>query len=404
MAFSRRTLSLVTVALVVAFLGGGVWWRLRPASPGDREAQAAEVGGEANADLSSAVDAAFSTDVPQPVTGAPVVRDTLWISVNAAGRAEAARRATLQAQVAGVVEAVGVRENNAVAAGAPLLQIDSTEYALGVARAESELRKARALYQQQVLFDDRIQDVAVREQRAQIARAQSGLDQAEVALRQATLELERSRVGAPFEGRIADLKVVPGQHVTAGTELMTVVDLDPIKVEVNVLEAELGLLREGARSTVRFTGFPGEIFEGRIETVNPVVDPEQRTGRVTVLLANPGGRIKPGMYAEVSLAATSFPDRLLVPREAILERGEGTRRTMLFVYEDGPEGRAQGRAKWRYVLTGHTNDRQVEIIPSDEGTVEPGEIVLVNGHHYLAHDTAVRLVENVAVEGGRPGG
>ena len=107
------------------------------------------------------------------------------------------------------------------------------------------------------------------------------------------------------------------------------------------------------------------------------------------------------MYAEVSLAATSFPDRLLVPREAILERGEGTRRTMLFVYEeDGPVA----RAKWRYVLTGHANDRQVEIIPSDEGTVEPGEIVLVNGHHYLAHDTAVRLVENVAVEGGRPGG
>ena len=184
-------------------------------------------------------------------------------------------------------------------------------------------------------------------------------------------------------------------------ELMTVVDLDPIKVEVNVLEAELGLLREGGRSAVRFAAFAGEVFEGRIETLNPVIDPEKRTGRVTVLLPNPGGRIKPGMYAEVSLAATSFPDRLLVPRAAIFERGEGTRRTMLFVYEeDGLDGRAQ----WRYVMTGHVNDRLVEVVPSEEGTVEPGEIVLVDGHHYLAHDTRVRLVDNVALEGGRPGG
>ena len=173
---------------------------------------------------------------------------------------------------------------------------------------------------------------------------------------------------------------------------MTVVDLDPMNVEVNVLEAEMGLLGEGRRASVR--------FEGRIETVNPVVDPERRTERVTVLLSNPGGRVKPGMYAEVSLVATSFPDRLLVPRAAILERGEGTRRTMLFVHE---EMGGAVRAKWRYVAIGRENDSLVEILPSDEGTVEPREIVLVDGHHYLAHDTPVRLVDNVAVEGGRPG-
>ena len=178
---------------------------------------------------------------------------------------------------------------------------------------------------------------------------------------------------------------------------MTVVDLDPIKVEVQVLEAEVGYLEEGRRATVRFAAFPGEAFEGRIESINPVVDPEQRTGRVTVLLPNPEGRIKPGMYAEVSLDAQSFADRILVPRTAILERGEG--RTMLFVYEGGED---RGLAKWRYVETGRESDRWVEIVPSDEGMVEPGETVLVDGHHYLAHDTPVRLVENPELAGGRP--
>jgi RND family efflux transporter MFP subunit len=224
---------------------------------------------------------------------------------------------------------------------------------------------------------------------------------AEVRLQQAQLRMQRATVRAPFGGRVANLEVVPGQYATPGTELVTVVDLDPIEVDVSVLEAELGYLTEGRRASVTFAAFPGETFVGRVETINPIVDAEQRTGRVTVVLANPGGRIKPGMYAEVALDAESYPDRLMVPRAALLERGEGVRRTMLFVYE--PDGEDQGLAKWRYVMPGVENERFVEIVPSDEGTVEPGEIVLIDGHHYLAHDTRVRLVENPALEGGRPG-
>jgi hypothetical protein len=70
------------------------------------------------------------------------------------------------------------------------------------------------------------------------------------------------------------------------------------------------------------------------------------------------------------------------------------------VYEE--EG-GEGLAKWRYVTTGRENEQFVEIVPSEEGMVDPGEVVLVDGHHYLAHDTRVRLVENVSTEGGRPG-
>ena len=399
MTYSRRTLSLLTVTLLLVLLGGGVWWRLRGEGEVAAEASAAEVD-SLGIEVPSAD--AFSADVPQPVSGAEVLRDTLWISVTASGQAEARRRATLKAQVAGVVQGIGVRENASVAEGAPLVQIDTLEYALRVAQAESDLRKAEADFRQLVLFDEDIEDPEVRRQRERIARARSGLDQAEVAHRVALMELARTRVRAPFAGRVADLLVVPGQHVTEGTDLLTVVDLDPIEVQVNVLEAELSALQEGRRATVRFAAFPGTPFEGRIESVNPVVDPQTRTARVTVVLRNPEDRIKPGMYAEVSLAATSLPDRLVVPRAAILERGEGRARTMLFVYEEDAQGR--GRAKWRYVTTGRANDTLVEIVPSDEGTVEPGETVLVDGHHYLAHDTPVRLVDDVAAEGGRPGG
>jgi RND family efflux transporter MFP subunit len=400
MSHSRRTLSLVTVLLVFAIVGVGVAWRLISSEDAADAGAAVE---PTETDLpEGAAPAQFSASVAQPVGGATVVRDTLWIRVRAAGQAEAFRRATLAAQVDGVVRELPIRENQRVVATGPLVQLDTVEHALDVAQARADLTAAQTEYRQRVLFDDEIDDPAVRAERERIARSTSGLDQAEVRMRQVELQLARTRVTAPFSGRVADLRVVEGQYVTAGTELLTMVDLDPVKVEVQVLEAQLGLLSEGRRAEVSFAAFPGELFVGAIETINPVVDPETRTGRVTVLLENADGRIKPGMYAEVLLDAEALPDRIMVPRGAILERGEGRRRTMLFVYEEGPRG---GLAKWRYVNPGRENDTHVEILAEglEQGMVEPGEIVLVDGHHYLAHDTPIRLVEDVVTEGGRPG-
>jgi RND family efflux transporter MFP subunit len=253
-------------------------------------------------------------------------------------------------------------------------------------------------YLQTTLFDDEIEDPELKEQRRRLARSRSGLDQAEVDLEQAMLDLERTTVRAPFAGTVADREVDAGQFVSQGDPLLTVVDLDPIKVEVQVLEAEVGYLADGRSASVVFAAYPGETFTGRVVSINPRVDPETRTARVTLHLPNPDHRIKPGMYARVSLDAQSYPDRILVPRSALLERD---RRPMLFVY-DGDD--SEGRAEWRYVCPGLESDSIVEMMsPCDEGEVAPGEIVLVDGHHYLVHDAIVRLVDDPAEQGGRPG-
>lgn len=391
MALSRNALGLLSVVILVGVVAGGTWIRLRP-EPTEQEAQTAG-GAEATAgaEILSAQEQ-FNTEIPQPVSGAVAVQDTLWVSVTAAGQAEAIRRATLTARVSGTVAAVPVRENRAVAAGHLLAQIDTTEYALEVASAEAAVRSAEVEYRTRVLFDEEVADTAARRERDRLARSVSGLDEAQVQLRRARLDLDETSVTAPFAGRVANVEVVPGQFVREGDELLTVVDLDPIKVEVQVLEAEVAFLAEGRGATLTFAAFPTETFTGAIETINPVVDPETRTARVTVQIPNPMGRIKPGMYAEVRLEAERFPDRILVPKVAILERD---RRNMLFVFEDG-------RAKWRYVTTGLENDEVVELVEGDEDWVAPGEVVLVDGHHYLTHDAAVRLVEDPAAEGGRP--
>jgi RND family efflux transporter MFP subunit len=394
MTTARRVVVFTVVGVVVLALAGAAYLKFGRSA-------AAEDGGGSGGDSArpsaGVAGESFATDVAIPVEGGMVLRDTLVISVSAAAEAAARREARLLAQVEGQVTEVRVRDNARVRAGQVLLAIDSTEYSLGLDRAKANLARAQASFRELTLFDDQIADTAVRGERERVARAKSGLAEAEVSVREAELRLARCRVTAPFGGRVASVKLVPGQNARPGDELATVVDLDPIKVEVQVLESEVALLTAGRRAVVSFAAFPGEQFTGRIETINPIVERETRTARVTVAIPNPEHRILPGMYARVALEARKFPDRVLVPRAAVLERD---RRTMLFVFEG--EG-STGLSKWRYVTTGLANDSLIEIVQNPETEmVQPGEVVLVDGHYTLIHDARVRLVENVREAGGRP--
>src|SRR5690606_40690737 len=154
-----------------------------------------------------------------------------------------------------------------------LVLLDSTEYALATDEARARMRQALAQYQELTLFDETIEDAAVRAERERASRARSGLDAAEVAVRRAELDLQRTRVVSPFRGHVANLRVVPGQTVKVGDELVTISDIDPIRLEVQVLEGAVGHLSIGGSARVTFSAFPGETLTGRSETVNPTVDP-----------------------------------------------------------------------------------------------------------------------------------
>jgi multidrug efflux pump subunit AcrA (membrane-fusion protein) len=95
--------------------------------------------------------------------------------------------------------------------------------------------------------------------------------------------------------------------------------------------------------------------------------------------------LRPGMYVDVELEATRLPDRIIVPDRAVIER-DG--RPMVFVVREG-------RAKWEYVNAGRSNRREREILP-DTATglipLNPGDIVLIDGHLTLSHDAPVKLV------------
>jgi membrane fusion protein, multidrug efflux system len=397
MKLSRTALSLFTVLLIFLAVGAGVAYRMLLGDDGEGTTRA-ELPDTEGVEVASAEQ--FSATQASPVRGVEVVQDTLWLTVVAAGEAEAYRRSDVSTRTSGIVQDIRVREGQIIRAGELMVQLDTTEAAMDLVQTRADLTTREVDFEVAMLGQGEILNPEERETRERILRASTGLDNAEVALRRAEMELEWTRVRAPFTGRIANLKAVEGSFLSTGAEVLTLVQLDPIKVEVSVLEAEMAYLREGRRATIQFPAFPGERLEGRIETINPVVDPDTRSSRVTVVLPNPDHRIRPGMYARVTLEAQSYPDRVLIPRSAVVERD---RRQVVFMIRNADD-QGVGVSEWRYVTLGLRNDEFVEVVPhEDTSMLLPGEIVLVDGHHYLAHDWPVQLVESVARAGGRPG-
>ncbi|MDX1660877.1 MAG: efflux RND transporter periplasmic adaptor subunit [Gemmatimonadota bacterium] len=381
---TSRRLASVALGLLALLVAGTVARTTRP------EAETGPRG--ATNDLSVAAVDTFSLDVAVPVSIDTIRRGPLILEVSATGQIAAARRVKIVSRRAGRIASVPFGESAHVSAGRVLAALDPREYALALRAAEADLEEARARYRELTLFDERIEDAQVRAERLRAARARSGLNRAEIALDRARLDLAHTIAPAPFAGRVADVRVTTGEYVTQGQELMTIVDLNPIRVEVAVPESEIRHLSEGAGAAVRLPALPGGDWSGRILSINPVVDPESRTGRVTVELGNPGGEILPGMYARVALESRSFEDRLLVPREAIVERDD---RPMVFLFQSVPEGAESGLAKWVYVTPGLENGKVVEIIENEEtDLLEAGSLVIVGGHYTLVHDAPVRLAED----------
>jgi HlyD family secretion protein len=388
---SRHGVLLPVVLLLAAGLASGVLWRLQGTDEG-RDGTSRSAADSVREQVRSETSPfAFSSEVAVPVKGARVRRDTFVLWVEAEGSAEAFRRTVLRAQVEGDVEAVPVREGRRVAAGALVARLDSAPHALDLRARRAERERALAEYRSMLIGEEELGLTAEeREERRRQARARSGLARAEVDLEKARYELEATRIRAPFAGQLAGVAVSPGDRLAPGDSVAAVLDLSRLEVEVRVLQEQVPHLAPGRRARVRFTALPGETFTGRMVSVNPVVEHSSGRVRVTVRLDNPEARVLPGMHATAEIAGRRHPDRIFVPRDALVERD---RRQVLFLFEPEETGAATGRAQWRYVATGLESDRYVEVLPEREGDEVPeaGAVVLVDGHTTLAHDARVRL-------------
>lgn len=154
---------------------------------------------------------------------------------------------------------------------------------------------------------------------------------------------------APASGVILDKKVVLGQAIRAGEELYTIADLSDVWVDAQLREEDAGRVGAGAMALLQFTSDPGRPYSGRVTYVYPTLTEQARTVKARVTVPNPNMRLKPGMYATVTIT-TSTVSALTVPRSAVIQTGE---RALVFVDAGGGNLQAQpvqlGRSGSDYV-------------------------------------------------------
>jgi Cu(I)/Ag(I) efflux system membrane fusion protein len=174
---------------------------------------------------------------------------------------------------------------------------------------------------------------------------------------------------SPASGVVTEKPVVRGQAVQAGQPLYTIADLSRVWVQAELREADAGTVREGSPATVELAAFPGRPLAGVVSYLQPVLQEQARTLRARIVLPNPDGRIRPGMYATVRISA---PERtsLTVPASALVRTGE---RTLVFVDLGG------GRLQPQEVETGRVAGAAAEVLSG----LEPGQRVVTSAQFLL---------------------
>ncbi len=183
-------------------------------------------------------------------------------------------------------------------------------------------------------------------------------------------------ITAPIAGAITSLDIRPGMTVMVGAPLATINATSPVWLVVSLAQADAGIAQPGARIQARVPAFPGETFAGRIESVLPAADPATRTVEVRIALDNPGGRLRPGMTAEVAIAAPEARPVLLAPAEAVIQTG---RRTIVIVALDG------GRFAPTEVELGQRSGDRIEI----RSGLSEGQRVVASGQFLIDSEASL---------------
>lgn len=343
-----------------------------------------------------------------PVEVAAVDRGPIELRRTFTGTLDAHAEFVVGPKIDGRIEDITVDLADTVTRGQVVARLDNAEFVQEVAQAEADLAVAQAnlaearsqltIAERELQRLDKLRERGVssesqldlaradqlaREAHVEVTRAQ--VNRARAALAMAQIRLGYTEVAADWSGgseqrQVAERYLDEGETVSANAALLRIVELDPLTAVFHVTERDYALLAVGQRAELRTDAFPGEIFVGEIARIAPVFQANTRQARVEVRVDNPDRRLKPGMFARISMVLDRVEQATIVPVQALVKRNglNGVFR----VTQDG------GAVAWQPVEVGIEQDQRVQITGGEVN----GRVVVL-GQQLLKDGSAIAIAD-----------
>ncbi len=302
-----------------------------------------------------------------PVRTAPVKIATVSNDISAVGTLLANESVVIRPEVAGRVIGIHFNEGQRVSAQAKLITLDSAESQAQVAgsAADASLNKQRMERAEDLFQKGFISQQALDEARSNRARAAAKQteDQARMG---------KSVIRAPFSGVVGLRKISPGAYVSPGQDIVKLESIDALKLDFRIPETFLARMSKNQVVNLQVDAFPKDKFIGSVYAIEPSIDEQTRTILARARVTNTDGKLRPGMFARVSLVLDTHANAVLIPEQAIVPKGQQS-----FVFRV-----IDGKAKLTQVTTGKRSDGDVEILTGLAATdvvVTDGQMKLQDG-------------------------
>lgn len=324
---------------------------------------------------------------PIPVRVMLVESQALQLVVESIGRLMPNREVTLSSEIGGVVEKYMADTGDAVKKDQILLRIDPTDYRLALKEAEANLAMAQSRLELAAKTYERSKTLLPREvitpedfDRVEVEylTARASLKRVEVLVDIAKERLKKTRIHSPFSGLIAERLIEIGQTVGAGQPVMTLLDLNPMRVKIYLAEQDYVQLERDDPVRIIVEAYPGEVFSGRIDRIDIKADERTNTFGIEILLKNSNLMFKAGMTARVGITINTIPDTILIPQSTVLYKKD--RKQVFVVGKDR-------RAELRLVELGRSKDDRIQITKG----LLPGDQLIVTGGQYLKSGDSILI-------------
>lgn len=240
--------------------------------------------------------------------------------------------------------------------------------------AKAQFEIAELTYQKQlnVYQDQGISEVTLK-------TTEFSRDAARAQMELAFNRLERTRIRSPFDGILDDRLRDEGELAPPGSPVARVVNLDRMKVMVNVPESQAAIVRSGTAVEITVSAFPGSVFAGRVSFVGAAVIADNRTVPVEISIQNPARRLKPDMIARVRLFSAGGRTAILIPYDLVQRLDQTT--SVVYLEKNG-------KAERRQVTTGVREGEKVQIVIG----LSEGDRLIVSGSEDLHDGLPVRVI------------